>query len=250
MQNRKQWVEAIRMEHDVLFEEKVYLHPKDLNQIGQKVSIDTILLEYLKKNLEGRCSLHGYVKPNTLSILTRSMGKLEHGRFTGNIVFHVQAQGKVYNPSNGTRITGTIMKKNNMGLIIVYEDAIRVLVPRDLHLGNEEFEELEVNDTIEVELRRSRFQIRDKEILTVGVFIGRVGQKASDMPLIPNTTLKAVEEVKEEDEDEQEDEEITAEEVNGLLGAVEAVEAVGAEEQSEGESDTEVEEDVDTTDEV
>jgi hypothetical protein len=64
------------------------------------------------------------------------MGRLEHGRYTGNIVFHVQLQGKVYNPVNGTRITGKIDKKNKMGLYIIYNDAIRILIPRDLHIGN------------------------------------------------------------------------------------------------------------------
>ncbi len=220
------------MEHDVLFEEKVYLHPKDLNGIG-KVSIDDTLLSYMKKNLEGRCSQHGYVKPNSLTILTRSMGQLEHGRFTGNTVFHVQAQGKVYNPSNGTRVVGTVMKKNKMGLYVVYEDAIRVLVPRDLHLGNEDFESLEVNDEIEIELRKSRFQIRDQFILSVGVFIKRVGEKGPEQPLGAIT-----EEVEETEEEPGENTNAAAKEqpASGLLGAV------GAEEQSDEESDAEVEE--------
>jgi hypothetical protein len=102
------------------------------------------------------------------------MGMIENGRYTGNVVYHVQAEGSVLNPANGTRITGTILKKNKMGLYIVYKDAIRILIPRDLHLGNEEFEQLETGDTIEVEIRKSRFQIHDKFILSVGVFITRV----------------------------------------------------------------------------
>jgi DNA-directed RNA polymerase subunit E'/Rpb7 len=227
------------MEHDVLFEEKVYLHPKDLNGIG-KVSIDDTLLNYMKKNLEGRCSQHGYVKPNSLNILTRSMGQLEHGRFTGNIVFHVQSQGKVYNPSNGTRIVGTVTKKNKMGLYVVYEDAIRVLVPRDLHLGNEEFEALEVNDEIEIELRKSRFQIRDQFILSVGVFIRRVGEKApGQVEQSQPAALKTVEEAPAEQEEEQE-----AVENGGLLGDV------SASEQSEEVSESEVEEDDDAADQA
>jgi DNA-directed RNA polymerase subunit E'/Rpb7 len=237
------------MEQNVLFEEKVYLQPRDLNKIGPK-SIDDTLLDHLKINLEGRCSQHGFVKSNSLTILSRSMGQLEHGRFTGNIVFHIQAQGKVYNPSNGTRITGKIVKRNNMGLYVMYENAIRILVPRDLHLGNEEFEELGVDDEIEIEIRKSRFQPHDEFILSVGVFIQRVAvagnqeMPGSVIPKIPGSPEVELNTIKEEtniesgeesgEEEESQEEEAEDKNIN-LLGAL------GASEQSDEESDVEVE---------
>ncbi len=165
------------MEQVAIFEEKVVLTPKDMNLI-QKKSIDDILLERLRLGLEGKCSLHGYVLPNSLELLSRSAGSLENGRFTGNILFHVQAQGNVYNPSNGVTIEGQVLKKNKMGLYLVYKDAVRILVPRDLHLGNEEFEAVEIGETIRVELRKSRFQVKDMFILSVGLFQGKVAPKA------------------------------------------------------------------------
>lgn len=162
------------MEQLVLFEEKVYITPKDMNRVV-KEPLDDIIMKQLANNLENKCSQHGFVIPNSLQMLSRSMGQLENGRYTGNIVFNIQAQGKVYNPYNGTRITGTILKRNKMGLYVIYKDAIRILVPRDLHLGNMEFENLQVGDTIEIEIRKSRFQIHDKFILSIGVFIGSKG---------------------------------------------------------------------------
>ena len=162
------------MEQSVIFEEKVYLSPKDMNDVA-KYSVEMILLKHMQNKIENRCSQHGFVIPHSLTMLSRSMGQLENGRFTGNVIFHVQAEGKVYNPANGTRVTGTILKKNKMGLYVIYKDAIRILVPRDLHLGNDAFEALEVNDSIDIEIRKSRFQIRDPFILSVGIFIGRSG---------------------------------------------------------------------------
>lgn len=163
------------MEQTVVFEEKVYITPKDIWKLKDE-PLDDLLLTHLKRKLERRCSSHGYVIPNTLSLLSRSMGQFEHGQFTGNAVYHVQAEGRVYNPANGTRVIGKISKKNKMGLYVIYEDAIRILVPRDLHLGNEEFENLDVDDTIELELRKSRFQIQDPFILSVGVFLTRISE--------------------------------------------------------------------------
>jgi hypothetical protein len=175
------------MEQIALFEEKVYLTPKDMNLIGAQ-TIDSILSSHLKTKLENKCSRHGFVIPNTLEVLSRSMGQIENGKYTGNIVFHIQAQGRVYNPANGTRIIGRILKKNKMGVYMIYKNAIRILVPRDLHIGNEEFEALQPQDTIEVEIRKSRFQMNDAYILSVGAFVGRFNV---NMAAIKNPEPKA-----------------------------------------------------------
>jgi len=172
------------MEQPVLFEHKVALTPKDMNRIATE-TFDTIILEQLSKTLDGRCNQHGFVIPGSLEIVSRSMGQLEHGRYTGNVVFHVQVQGRVYNPVNGTRVSGKIDKKNNMGLYIIYNDAVRILVPRDLHLGNQEFESFQPGQEINVEIRKSRFQIQDLFILSIGVIAnGEAPVVATEAPLV------------------------------------------------------------------
>jgi DNA-directed RNA polymerase subunit E'/Rpb7 len=158
------------MEQTVVFEQKVYLTPKDMNRMAQE-SVDDIILGHLQASLENKCSQHGFVIPGHLKILSRDMGLIENGRYTGNILYHVQAQGVVYNPVNGTKITGTILKKNKMGLYVIYENAIRILVARDLHHNDDKFEALQIGDTIQVEIRKSRFQIHDPFILSIGVFL-------------------------------------------------------------------------------
>ena len=157
------------MEQTVLFEQKVALTPKDMNLIVDEESVNKLLLDHLQKSLEGKCSKDGFVIPGSLEILSHNIGELEHGRYTGNVVYIVHIQGKVYNPVNGTRVTGKIMKKNKMGLYIIYNDAIRILIPRDLHIGNETFELLQPGEDVTVEIRKSRFQIQDLFILSIGV---------------------------------------------------------------------------------
>lgn len=160
------------MEQTVVFEQKVYLTPKDMNKLAT-LNLDDLLLSHLQNLLENKCSQHGFVIPGSLEIISRSIGHLDNGRFTGNVVFHTQVRGQVYNPSNGTKLTGVILKKNKMGLYVVYKDAVRVLIARDLHRDNEEFESLQVGDVIQLEIRKSRFQIRDPFILSIGVYIGK-----------------------------------------------------------------------------
>jgi hypothetical protein len=59
-----------------------------------------------------------------------------------------------------------------MGLYVVINDAIRIMVPRDLHIGSEEFDGIEIGDKIQIEIKKSRFQVNDTHILSIGQYIG------------------------------------------------------------------------------
>lgn len=164
------------LEYPAVFEERIPLTPKDLNRLAD-IAVEDILIEKLRTKIEGRCSKHGYVVPGSLEVLSRSMGHVETGRFTGDVVYQVQSQGGVINPSDGTILQGEIIKKNKMGLYVEYKDAIRVLLPRDLHIANEEFENLQIGATIELEIKKSRFQVNDPYILCVGIYRKIVGEE-------------------------------------------------------------------------
>jgi len=189
------------METEAFFQEKVYLTPKDLrNDID---SVDGILIEKLKERLEQRCSPHGYVLPGTLEILTRSTGMVDSGRFSGDWAFLVKAKGRVLHPPEGTMVEVEVLKSNKMGIYAVYENAIRLMVPRDLHLGDEEFDSLKVGDRIKVEIQKSRFQLRDPFIVSVGIYRGRTGEptRVVSDKVVPSETVDSQATVPEEDEE-------------------------------------------------
>lgn len=167
------------LEYPAVFEERIPLTPKDLNRLAD-IAVEDILIEKLRTKIEGRCSKHGYVVPGSLEVLSRSMGHVETGRFTGDVVYQVQSQGGVINPSDGTILQGEIIKKNKMGLYVEYKDAIRVLLPRDLHIANEEFENLQIGSIIELEIKKSRFQVNDPYILCVGIYRNIITDKAKE----------------------------------------------------------------------
>jgi DNA-directed RNA polymerase subunit E'/Rpb7 len=186
------------LEYPAIFEERIPLTPKDLNRLSD-VTVEDILIEKLRTKIEGRCSKHGYVIPGTLEVLSRSMGHVETGRFTGDVVYQVQSQGGVINPSDGTILQGEIIKKNKMGLYVEYKDAIRVLLPRDLHIANEEFESLQIGTKIEVEIKKSRFQVNDPYILCVGLYKKIVSDGA---PAPAQPTIEEADEELDEDAEE------------------------------------------------
>lgn len=179
------------MNHTALFEEQVALTPKDM--CVEIESIDTLLAEKLQAKLEGKCSHHGYVVAGSLKVLSRSMGAMERGRFTGSLLFYIQAEANVLNPSEGSQLEGIVIRKNKMGMYVSYSvndggnEAIRVIVPRDLHIGDAAFEAVEIGETVKVQIKKSRFQVNDPYILSVGMFISSSGKGAKVTRVEVNT---------------------------------------------------------------
>jgi DNA-directed RNA polymerase subunit E'/Rpb7 len=165
------------MEQLAIFEEKIALNPNELR--AEITSFDTLLMDKLKQQIEGKCSKHGYVIPGSLELLSRSLGYSEKGRFTSDFLYYLKAQGKVYNPPDGTVVEGEVSRKSKAGLYVIIEDAVHIMIVRDLHIGNEEFDSIAIGDRVKIEIKRSRFQVNDPHILSIGQFLGRVGSAAT-----------------------------------------------------------------------
>jgi hypothetical protein len=156
------------METTTIFEQRVALTPKDLNRVAG-TPIEKLLIEKAEQVLEGKCTKNGYVIPGSLKMISRSMGQVDPGRFTGAFVYFIQVEGKVLYPTDGMILQIEVMRKNKMGIFGEYNAAIRVMLPRDLHLGNDDYDNINIGDKIQVLVKKSRFQINDPFILSVGI---------------------------------------------------------------------------------
>ena len=217
------------MEYTALFEEQIPISSLDLkNDIK---SFDTIIEGKLCKLLEGKCSRHGFVKRDSVKLLSRSMGALERGRFTGDLIFNVQAEGVVINPPDGFILQGEVIRKNKMGIYVNYMDAVRIILPRDINIGNDEFESVEVGERINVEVKKSRFQVNDEYILSVGLFKGR--KNTSNSKGLRAELFNGEEAVEKDEEDgvAEEEEEAVEEEEEEAVEEEEAAEEEAAEEE-------------------
>ena len=225
------------MESIAIFEKKISLTPSDFNKI-KNTSIDDILLGKATELMENKCSENGFVLPGFLKLLSRSMGHFEDGTKTGNAVYYVKLEGQIIYPADGVKVVGEVIRKNKMGLYVEYKKAIRVQVPRDFHIGSEEYDSVEVGDVVEVELKRSKFQINDPYILASGIFIHK-GLGTIEEPVVEEA---AAEEAAEEEEQEAEEEEAEEEaEEQAEETEVEEEQAEVEEEQAEVEEQEEQE---------
>jgi DNA-directed RNA polymerase subunit E'/Rpb7 len=203
----------------VVFEEKISLNAKDLNKAA-KSSVDDIVLEKLRAKLEGKCSSSGWVIPNSLKLLSRSMCQHMSGQFTGDMITWVQAEGAVIYPRDGDVVKGTVTKKNKMGLFVDYQNAMQIMVPRDLHIGNSAFDAVRIGDEIAVEIKKSKYQINDPFILSVGMYKDEAPEAAEE----PEAEAEAEESLEVAEEEEEESLEVAEAEEEESLEVAEAEE--------------------------
>jgi hypothetical protein len=160
----------------VYLDQRVSLSPTEFREAA--ANIDEFLVKKIRKGLEGQCCMHGYVRPGSTQILARSMGQAEHGRFTGDFLYHCKVKILCLLPNADQMVDARILKMNKLGGYALVVDqgrvreAMRILLPRDLHLGNTEFDGLQVGQGVRVRILRSRFQANDAFIQAVGMFEG------------------------------------------------------------------------------
>jgi hypothetical protein len=221
------------MESTAFFEKKINLTPREFNEIKSQ-TVQDLLTKKAIQMMEEKCSEHGFVLPGTVKLLSHSMGHFEAARFTGDAIYYVKLEGRVIYPADGVRVTGEVIRKNKMGLYINHRNAIRIQVPRDLHIGNQEYDGVQIGDQVEVELKRSKFAIQDAYILASGMFL-RLHGAESESEVESEMAPEAEAEVESEEEPEAE---VEAE----PEAEVEAEPEAEVEEEAEEESEAEAEE--------
>lgn len=138
----------------------VHIHAKDL-----KRNIETSLLAQLRHQYEGRCVPEGYLMRRSLAVVEHSLGRLNLIR--GGLDYVVKFQADVCLPHPGQLFRASVALKSKIGLHAELPP-LKILLPRDLHIGNGEFDEAAEGQEIEVEVIGSRFQQGDESIVVLG----------------------------------------------------------------------------------
>jgi DNA-directed RNA polymerase subunit E'/Rpb7 len=117
-------------------------------------------------NLEGKCSKEGYIKKNSVRVLSYSAGVVQ----SNNIVFDVSFECLICNPCEGQKIKVIVENITKAGIKANYykldERPIIVFITRDHYYNdsNNIFKNVKENDEIYIKVIGSRFQLNDNSI--------------------------------------------------------------------------------------
>jgi DNA-directed RNA polymerase subunit E'/Rpb7 len=156
---------------DPLFErrelsKKVHIHSKYLQK-----NMQASILAQLKMNYEGKCSAEGFIQQNSVTILNYSLGRTNY--IKGGVDYDVQFQADVCMLHAGQKFKAPVTIRSKVG-IHAETPPIKVLIPRDLHIGNEDFEGVNIGDDIEFEVIGSQFKQQDKDIIVVAKLLTKI----------------------------------------------------------------------------
>ena len=158
---------------NVLLEEYIYLKPADLNN-----KIDDIIMQKLRRKVEGKCIKVGYVVPDSIKILTRSLGIINNTNFDGITMYKVKYSVDVCNPAVGQIIHSTVFNIDKSQVICYVNNPetspLELFLFKHHHTGNTEFAGLKIGDMVSVRVGGSKWEYRDKQIITIAQFISKL----------------------------------------------------------------------------
>jgi len=144
-------------------------------RIKYGIDVKQLLTKELSKQLEGRCSIEGYICPNSISISTYSCGTLNGA----NIIFDILAECLICFPDEHSiikcvarTITQAGIRAGAMDLNTGCVSPIEVFLSRDMNMKNNElFTRIEENDILTVEIIGRRFVLHDTHVTVIAMLL-------------------------------------------------------------------------------
>lgn len=128
-------------------------------------NIHASLVAQLRHKYEGICLPEGFVQPRSITVAEHSLGRTDIIR--GGLNYNVRFQAEICLPHSGQVFRAPVVLKSKIGLH-AETTPIKVLLPRDLHIGNPDFDAVEPGQDIEFDVVGTRFQQGDGSIVVLG----------------------------------------------------------------------------------
>ena len=144
---------------------KVYLDFKFVDQ-----NIKTTLVNIISKDIEGKCNVEGYIKPNSISIISYSCGILKGEIITFDVVFECL----ICFPVEGMTINCVVKDITKAGIraeLPNNDKTLMIFIARDHHYNNQKFTSTKVDEEIKVKVLGQRFELNDTFISIIAELI-------------------------------------------------------------------------------
>mgnify|MGYP003667052524 FL=1 len=136
------------------------------------------IIKILEKESYNKCSKEGYIKNNSINILSYSSGVVEEN----HVVFDISFECDVCHPVEGQLIKCQVQNITRAGIKAVYvkekKSPIIVFIARDHHYSNDGFKKLKENDNITIKVIGIRYELNDEFISVLGELRQKIKSKS------------------------------------------------------------------------
>ena len=138
--------------------------------INRTEDLNNYMKDVIEKETSDKCIVEGYIKPNSIIILSYSNGILENQ----NIKFQVVFECLVCNPSEGQLINCIAKNITKAGIRAEIDDEhnpLIIFIARDHNYLNKLFSNIKNEQRIVVRIIGSRFELNDLKISVIGEIV-------------------------------------------------------------------------------
>jgi DNA-directed RNA polymerase subunit E'/Rpb7 len=208
---------------------------------------DTVATK-LRAKVEGKCSRHGYVRPNSVDIVRIQPGTLRMFSLNGDVMYTVYYKALVCNPAVGSIVEAKVTNTNKFGVLAevqidVSDDhgapkrttVMEIIIAKQGAFASDiNLHTVEVGDVVNIEILGKKFELNDKRISSFGKIVKKTaeGHEGDETEAEAPTDVSEASEAEGESDAESPDEEEERSEVEGEVESEVDAEG-GAEEQSE-----------------
>ena len=144
-----------------------------MNKVGS--NLKTTILEIIDSKISGKCISEGFIKPNSINILSFSNGIQE----SNNIKFEVVLECLVCSPVEGQIINCIAKNITKAGIRAEINDdynPLVIFVARDHNYLNKNFSNIKESQDISVRVIGQRFELNDKNISVIAELLDIKGK--------------------------------------------------------------------------
>lgn len=138
------------------------------NSVGR--NLKETLEKKIKKEIEGKCSIEGFIKPNSTKVVSYSSGLM----VDYHVMFEVVFECLVCCPVEGMRIKCTIQNITQAGIRATINEEVSpiiVYITRDHHYNNTYFNKVTDGEEITVRVIGQRYELNDPHVSVIGEII-------------------------------------------------------------------------------
>lgn len=150
---------------DPLFERRAMVRNIHIDSRFLQRNIQASLLAQLRMKYEGVCVAEGYIQRRSITVMEHSLGRTN--LIKGGLDYTVKFQADVCMPHPGQVFRMPVTLKSKIG-IHAETTPVKALLPRDIHIGVGEFDQVKEKEEIEFEVVGARFQQGDDSIVVLG----------------------------------------------------------------------------------
>ena len=149
----------------VLLSEKLNINFKNINP-----GIYNTLQKLIKEKTEGVCIDEGFVKPDSVNLVSYSSGQL----FANNVSYDITYECLVANTVESMTFDCIVKSITKVGIRAEINDLVSpfiIFIARDHHFNNELFSKINENDIINIRVLGQRYELNNKFISVIAELV-------------------------------------------------------------------------------